>query len=32
VLGALAGMGPTFRLFPAAVVTEQQVTSTIINR
>lgn len=25
VLGSLAGMGPTFRLFPAAVVTEENV-------
>jgi uncharacterized Tic20 family protein len=32
ILGAFAGMGPSFRLFPAAVVTEQQVTSTTVTR
>ncbi|HET6572230.1 MAG TPA: hypothetical protein VFG68_01400 [Fimbriiglobus sp.] len=32
VLGALAGMGPTFRLFPAAIVAERQVrTTTTVN-
>jgi hypothetical protein len=32
VLGALAGMGPTFRLFPAAVVAEREVhTTTTVN-
>jgi hypothetical protein len=28
VLGALVGMGPTFRLFPTAVVAEREVTTT----
>jgi hypothetical protein len=28
VLGALSGMGPTFRLFPNTVVAEQEVTTT----
>ena len=32
VLGALTGMGPTFRLFPAAVVAEREVrTTTTVN-
>jgi hypothetical protein len=32
VLGALTGMGPTFRLFPTAVVAEREVrTTTTVN-